>query len=169
MPGRRSPHDHGNVTTPTIVHGDAGNDHLHGGGGAAVLIGGRTTIDHNQDAALTSAATLWNDAVASYAARAAAVDAFLTVIDDGNADNLTGSAGNDLFYAGLADIPTDQKSGELDASALMAMIAASAAEGGTPAPTVDWTANSWGVAPLATPRPAANTWTADFLVLATQA
>jgi len=30
----------GNVTVPAIVHGDAGNDHLHGGGGPTVLLGG---------------------------------------------------------------------------------------------------------------------------------
>jgi PKD repeat protein len=30
----------GKMTTPTIVHGDGGNDHLHGGGGPTVLLGG---------------------------------------------------------------------------------------------------------------------------------
>jgi len=30
----------GNVTTPAIIHGDGGNDHLNGGGGPTVLLGG---------------------------------------------------------------------------------------------------------------------------------
>ena len=140
-----------------ILIGGSGSDRLVGGSGDDVLIGGRTTFDHNQDSALSSALELWTDPLASYEDRATALDAFLTVIDDGNADKLTGSAGDDLFYAGAADVPTDKKSGELDGAALPLM-----------AMTIDWTANGWGAGPLAGSRPAAGAWTADFVVLAAQ-
>jgi Ca2+-binding RTX toxin-like protein len=140
-----------------ILIGGSGSDRLVGGSGDDVLIGGRTTFDHNQDSALSSAVVLWTDPLASYEDRATALDAFLTVIDDGNADKLTGSAGDDLFYAGAADVPTDKKSGELDGAALPLM-----------AMTIDWTANGWGAGPLAGSRPAAGAWAADFVVLATQ-
>ncbi|HEX6570619.1 MAG TPA: PKD domain-containing protein [Steroidobacteraceae bacterium] len=180
----------GNVTKPAIVHGDAGDDHLHGGGGATVLIGGSgndtligqsgpniliggtgqdrvvggrgddlliggsTTFDHNQDAALSSAVLLWTDPLGSYEERAAAVDAFLTVVDDGDADTLTGSAGEDLFYAGAADVPTDQKATELEGAALL---------------TIDWTASVWSAGALASrSTPAAGPGLADFVVLAGQ-
>ena len=167
----------GNVTTPAIVHGDAGNDQLTGGKGPTVLIGGsgddmlvgqsganiliggrgadrvvggpgedvliggRTTFDHNQDAALAAAVAIWTDPTVAYADRADALAGYLTVIDDGDVDKLTGSAGNDLFYAGVGDKATDVKQAELEGSAL-ALIAPPApvmlvAAGD--APLFDWT------------------------------
>ena len=191
-------------TTPAIIHGDAGNDHLQGGGGATVLvggsgddtlngqsgrdiliggtgndrlvggsgddvlIGGRTTFDHNQDAALSNAAQIWSDPLDSYQDRATALDAFLTVIDDGDADTLTGAAGNDLFYAGTADVATDQKAAELNSSALalMAMTAAHAPQGGVSEPKIDWTASGWSAGVATAPAPAAaGDWVTDFLLL----
>jgi Ca2+-binding RTX toxin-like protein len=200
----------GNVRKPAIVHGDAGDDHLHGGGGPTVLlggsgndtligqsgssiliggtgrdrlvgghggdllIGGSTTFDHNQDAALSSAVALWADPLAPYEERATAVDAFLAVADDGDADKLTGSAGQDLFYAGIGDVPTDQKAAELDGAALplMAAMATGASQDGvearTVAPTIDWTANGWSAGALAGSRPVTGAGVADFLVLTAQ-
>lgn len=194
----------GNVKTPAIIHGDAGNDLLLGGGGPAVLlggagndiligqsgrdiliggtggdllvggpgddvlIGGSTTFDHDQDGALSSARGLWNDPVASYVARAAAVDAFLTVVDDGHADKLIGSSGRDLFYAGSGDA-TDRKPHELDGAALplMAMMTAGATQD-VPAPAIDWTAKGWSAGELAT-SPRAGAGLADFAVFTARA
>lgn len=164
----------GNVETPAIVHGDGGNDHLHGGGGPSVLIGGSgddtligqrganiliggtgrdrlvggpagdiliggsTTFDHNQDAELAAAVLLWVDPLASYEDRANAVDAHLTVADDGDPDMLTGASGIDLFYSGLGDIALDRKSYELDGPAPFAFVTLGAS------PTVDWTGSYSG-------------------------
>jgi Ca2+-binding RTX toxin-like protein len=167
----------GNVETPAIVHGDSGDDHLHGGGGPTVLIGGSgddtligqrganiliggtgsdrlvggpagdiliggsTTFDHNQDAALSAAVLLWVDPLASYEDRANAIDAHLTVVDDGDADALTGASGIDLFYAGLGDLALDRKSYELDGPAPFAFVTL-----GT-GPTVDWSGSYGKKAP----------------------
>jgi Ca2+-binding RTX toxin-like protein len=115
-----------------ILIGGTGRDRLVGGAGDDLLIGGTTSYDHNQDAALTSALLLWTDPLASYEERAAAIDGFLTVADDGDADKLTGAAGSDLFYAGLDDFVTDRKAYELDGDPLFAL----AGDGGIP--TIDW-------------------------------
>ena len=106
-----------------ILIGGRGLDRVVGGPGEDVLIGGRTTFDHNQDAALTTAVALWTDPNASYADRADALAGYLTVIDDGDADKLTGSAGSDLFFAGVGDTATDQKKIELEGAALALMAA----------------------------------------------
>jgi hypothetical protein len=162
----------GNVDTPAIVHGDAGNDHLHGGGGPTVLlggsgddtligqggpnlliggtgrdrlvggpggdvlIGGSTTFDHIQDAALSAAMLLWVDPLASYEDRANAIDAHLTVLDDGEEDVLIGSSGVDLFYTGTGDRAPERKSYELDGPAPFAFV--TLAEG----PAIDWSGDS---------------------------
>lgn len=115
-----------------ILIGGTGRDRLVGGSGDDLLIGGSTTFDHNQDAALAGALLLWTDPLASYEERSAALDAYLTVLDDGEADKLTGAAGSDLFYAGLDDIVTDRKAYELDGAALFALA------GDGAAPTIDW-------------------------------
>lgn len=75
-----------------------------------VLIGGSTTIDADDDALMDAIAT-WttND---SYDDRVAAVDALMSVLDDEEVDNLTGSAGRDLFYEGIGDDLTDVKNNE---------------------------------------------------------
>lgn len=115
-----------------ILIGGTGRDRLVGGAGDDLLIGGTTSYDHNQDAALTSALLLWTDPLASYEERAAAIDGFLTIADDGDADKLTGAAGSDLFYAGLDDFVTDRKAYELDGDPLFAL----AGDGGDLA--IDW-------------------------------
>ena len=110
---------------PTVLLGDAGDDMLVGGkgrdiligglgadrlvGGAAddVLIGGSTNLDHDDDG-LMAAMAAW-DSGDSYDDRVAAVDALLSVADDGDDDVMTGSAGRDLFYDGLGDKFTDLK------------------------------------------------------------
>lgn len=197
----------GNVAAPAIVHGDAGDDHLHGGGGAAVLIGGSgddrligqsgrdiliggtgrdrlvggagddlliggsTTFDHNQDDDLANLLAEWTDPLAAYEDRANAVDALLTVTDDGDADKLTGAAGRDLFYAGTGDVANDQQADEADGSALplMAMMAAAAAQADGPAPTVDWSDGGWNAGLPSGAKPGAGAWTAGYLVLAAPA
>lgn len=115
-----------------ILIGGTGRDRLVGGAGDDLLIGGTTSYDHDQDAALTSALMLWTDPLASYEERAAAIDGFLTIVDDGDADKLTGAAGSDLFYAGLDDFVTDRKAYELDGDPLFALA------GDDGIPIIDW-------------------------------
>ena len=55
----------------------------------------------------------WNDSNESYENRVAAVDASITVLDDGDQDQLTGSADRDLFYDGVGDLLTDLKPSEI--------------------------------------------------------
>lgn len=94
----------------SILIGGGGRDRLRGGSSDDVLIGGRTDIDAD-DVALLNAVLAWN-VNDTYENRVAAVDALLTVLDDGEEDQLTGSSGRDLFYAGLGDILTDLKPAE---------------------------------------------------------
>jgi hypothetical protein len=127
----------GGLTKPTLVDGGDGDDHLNGGGGRNILIGGdgadRLVGAKGDDLLIASGTTFtghtvnlttvdavlaaWNAGTA-YAVRRAAVDALLTplLVEDGDADQLTGSAGTDLFFAnligGVLDKITDLKSGE---------------------------------------------------------
>ena len=114
---------------PSVLLGDEGNDHLGGQGGRSiliggsgedslvagaggdVLIGGSTATDQN-DHALFSAVAAWN-ALSSYAARVAAIDALLVVWDDGDKDRITGGAGLDLYYHGEDDILAAVKKDEV--------------------------------------------------------
>ena len=114
---------------PTALLGDAGNDRLVGGsasslliggegkdrlvGGRAadVLIGGSTDLDAD-DEQLLQLIQDWADPNVDYDARVAAVDAALSVIDDGERDVLTGSSGRDLFFDGLGDALLDVKKNE---------------------------------------------------------
>lgn len=88
-----------------ILVGGLGQDQLVGGNDNDVLIGGATSEDEDNDA-LRAALDAWTS-TADYATRVAAVDALLSVLDDGELDKLTGSAGRDLFYDGLGDSLTD--------------------------------------------------------------
>jgi Ca2+-binding RTX toxin-like protein len=123
-----------------IVIGGDGDDMLIGGSGKDVLIGGRgadrivghagddllvagyTSFEDDDpddvDAALMALQGFWNTS-ASYEVRKAAVQSALTVFSDNALDQLTGSAGTDLFFANtiaevgddtIKDIITDLKS-----------------------------------------------------------
>jgi hypothetical protein len=113
---------------PTVLLGKSGDDRLVGGSGRDVLIGGtgldrltgsssddvliggRTNIDA-LDAALLAALLAWN-ADDNYGNRVAAISVLFAVLDDNEEDQLTGSAGQDLFFNGLGDIFTDLKPAE---------------------------------------------------------
>jgi hypothetical protein len=153
-----------------ILIGGTGRDRLVGGAGGDLLIGGTTTYDHNQDDALMNVLAQWTDPLATYEDRANAVGALLTVIDDGEADKLTGAAGRDLFYAGTGDNANDQMADEADGDALplMAMMAAAAAQAEDSAPAIDWSAGGWG-AGSQSGAAHAGAWTSEFLVAAPQA
>jgi Ca2+-binding RTX toxin-like protein len=110
-----------------LIGGD-GADQLIGNGGDDILIGGRTAFDAN-DAALAAVMAEWTSS-RSYADRVANLrglgtglringDYFLktsgpdaTVFDDGSADILTGGAGLDWFFAGIAGTINGQHNGE---------------------------------------------------------
>jgi hypothetical protein len=110
---------------PTVLLGDLGDDMLVGGKGRNVLIGGEgldrisagkrddvliggsTDVDDDNHALLTVLAA-W-DADDLYDNRVTAIDALITVLDDGDEDKLTGASGLDLFYDGLGDILNDMK------------------------------------------------------------
>jgi hypothetical protein len=90
-----------------ILIGGLGSDRLVGARGDDVLIGGSTNADDDDDA-LMAVLAAWtsND---SYQDRVDAIDALLTVDDDEEEDQLTGSSDRDLFYDGVGDILTDVK------------------------------------------------------------
>ena len=114
---------------PTVLLGDLGDDMLVGGkdrnvliGGVGLdrirggklddlLIGGSTDVDDDDDALLTVLAAWDTDDL--YDNRVTAVDALITVLDDGDEDKLTGASGLDLFYDGLGDILNDKKPTEM--------------------------------------------------------
>src|SRR5439155_11520224 len=91
--------------------GGNGADRIVGNAGDDILIAGYTSYDAN-DAALKALMAVWNTG-ASYASRVAAVQNPLatyhlitdgpsqTVFSDNAVDQLTGSAGTDLFFANL--------------------------------------------------------------------
>jgi hypothetical protein len=125
------------VATPTLADGGDGDDHLNGGGGRNILIGGdgadRLVANKADDLLIASGTSFtghtvdlsvidailsaWNAGTA-YSIRRAAATALLTplLIEDGDADQLTGSSGQDLFFAnlvgGVLDKITDLKTGE---------------------------------------------------------
>lgn len=114
---------------PAILLGDSGDDQLVGGSGRNVLIGGTgrdrliggkdedVLIGGSVDIALDDEAlmdvlTTWSDTSSSYEIRSAAIALLMNVADDNENDRLTGSAGRDLFYAGLDDKFADRKPDE---------------------------------------------------------
>ncbi len=103
-----------------VLLGDAGNDELKGGRGRDILIGGTgrdslkggrdddvliggTTNRDQDDAALFDALAIWTSD-GSFAARAAAFKALVTVFDDFEPDFLKGGDGCDLVYCGRGDV-----------------------------------------------------------------
>ena len=102
-----------------IMIGGTGLDILIGGKTEDVLIGGSADVATDSeglmDEALMEALVEWADETQPYAARVASMMAAFTVVDDLEADELSGSASQDLFYAGLEDVITDL---ELDETVL---------------------------------------------------
>src|SRR5262249_20218616 len=86
-----------------LLVGGRGADHVVGNAGSDILIGGITTFGPS-DAALLAALQDWNSAD-DFDTRVARLRSFFdaAVHDDGTADVLTGSAGQDWFFAGLGD------------------------------------------------------------------
>lgn len=84
-----------------ILIGGFGLDDLVGGADEDVLIGGRIVDDHD-DGLLMDALAAWVSED-SHADRVDALDDLITVLDDGEEDDLIGSAGRDLFFEGLGD------------------------------------------------------------------
>jgi Ca2+-binding RTX toxin-like protein len=97
-----------------LVIGGTGADSLNGGSGDSILIAGTTAFD-NQEAALAAILAEWGS-TDSYATRVANLSgtgtgpclngsyflvAGVTVLDDGKPDKITGSAGQDWFFANV--------------------------------------------------------------------
>src|SRR6185369_12345893 len=100
-------------TGRSILIGGSGEDRLIGGSGDDILIGGSTSLDTNA-IFLSSLMDSWTSVSDSYAIRIAKIRAWLllnsnTIIDDVEADKLTGSSGLDWFFKGVGDVATDQK------------------------------------------------------------
>ncbi len=93
-----------------ILIGGTGFDKLTGGKVGDVLIGGSTESD-NDDAVLMDAAMAWA-ADNPYGDRVSDIAGLLSVLDDFEEDNLTGSSGRDLFFDGSGDALTDVKKNE---------------------------------------------------------
>lgn len=107
------------------IAGGKGRDLIIGGAGADTIIGDQdndiliagNTVHDGDPAALNSILTTWNSGL-SYTAlvdalRSTALRPGVDVLDDGVADHLTGSAGQDWFvFAGDNDIITDMKKDE---------------------------------------------------------
>ena len=102
-----------------VLIGGFGSDRLVGNGEDDILIGGKTVYDSNadtgtlaNDAALLSILEEWNSED-DFLTRQMALAGLLnssTVEDDEEEDTLTGSSGEDWFFAGLGDVITDQGS-----------------------------------------------------------
>jgi Ca2+-binding RTX toxin-like protein len=101
----------------SILIGGSGEDRLIGGSGDDILIGGSTSFDANA-ALLSALMDRWSSTVDAYAVRVAKIRLLLsltsnTVIDDSMVDKLTGSSGQDWFFAGVGDVATDEKPTEI--------------------------------------------------------
>jgi len=84
-----------------ILIGGLGLDDLVGGNDEDVLIGGR--LVNGDDDALMAALAVWAAEEDSYVDRVTALDDLITVLDDGEEDDLVGGAGRDLYFEGLGD------------------------------------------------------------------
>ena len=84
-----------------ILIGGLGLDYLVGGNDEDVLIGGRLVND--DDDALMAALAVWAAEEDSHVDRVTALDDLITVLDDGEEDDLAGGAGRDLYFEGLGD------------------------------------------------------------------
>ncbi len=100
-----------------VLIGGAGSDQLVAGPGDDILIGGSTVWDAN-DAALCAIMDEWSRTDADYGTRiadlrAAGLLTSTTVLDDGAVDTLTGGAGMDWFWAGVADVLNGRRGNEV--------------------------------------------------------
>ena len=105
----------GGISTPALIDGGDGSDHLNGGGGRDVLIGGRGSdrlVAGGGDDTLVAPLAFGGDAAGlrSVAAGLLALTA-ADITNDGDRDLLTGGTGTDTFYLNvtpeLEDIVTD--------------------------------------------------------------
>lgn len=107
-----------------LLIGGGGSDQLVAGPGDDILIGGGTAWD-GSDAALCAIMDEWTRTDADYATRIAHLRGTLagglngtyllnstTVLDDGSPDTLTGGAGVDWFWVGVADALNGKRPGE---------------------------------------------------------
>jgi len=110
----------------SILIGDDGKDQIKGGAGGAILIGGVTNYHGSRLAnalSLEELAAEWQSA-GSYARRIAHIRKGVgvtgtirlvwkkTVTDDGQANTLTGGAGQNWFFKGAKDKLVNKKAGE---------------------------------------------------------
>ncbi len=108
----------------SILIGHKGADKVTGGSSDDIVIGGYTSYDGSStanDQALEAILTEWQSSD-SYSTRIAKITAGvsgakfvwgITVLDDGAANTLTGSAGMNWFFKGAHDTITDLQSGEV--------------------------------------------------------
>jgi Ca2+-binding RTX toxin-like protein len=97
-----------------ILIGGRGEDRLRGGSGEDILIGGSTAYDALIQP-LCTITDIWNSTIEPYEVRIGRLRLLLnpySVIDDGEADLLTGTSGLDWFFAGVADFLTDDHDDE---------------------------------------------------------
>ena len=88
--------------TNTISLGNNYNPHFE------LIEGNMCYVDlDGDDTLLMNALAAWNDGVDTYPDRVLAVNALLTVKDDGDEDKLTGSSSRDVFFDGVGDHLTD--------------------------------------------------------------
>jgi PKD repeat protein len=119
--------DHLNAGSgPSVLLGDGGADMLVGGSGRDVLIGGigaDRLVGGTDEDVLTGGSTAGDDALMiaiiaawdsddSYDDRVETIINILLMEDDQQEDQLTGSAGRDLFFEGLGDILTDVRTNQ---------------------------------------------------------
>lgn len=84
-----------------ILIGGLGLDDLVGGNDEDVLIGGRLVNDDDDE--LMAALAVWAVEEDSHVDRVTALNDLITVLDDGEEDDLAGGAGRDLYFEGLGD------------------------------------------------------------------
>jgi PKD repeat protein len=98
-----------------ILIGGRGEDRLRGGRGEDILIGGSTVYDALVQP-LCAITDIWNSTLEPYEVRIGRLRLLLnpySVIDDGEADLLTGTSGLDWFFAGVGDFLTDDHDDEI--------------------------------------------------------
>jgi hypothetical protein len=100
----------------SLLIGGTGADRVVGGSGDDILIGGTTSFDDDHFA-LCELLERWGGA-GSYASRIQDLQlnppylTRVTVFDDSEVDQLTGSSGLDWWFLGLGDVTTDRKAEE---------------------------------------------------------
>src|SRR5262249_55761739 len=107
-----------------ILIGGLGVDTLQAGSGGGIFIGGTTSYDNN-NAALAAVLAEWTRTDIDYLTRIAQLSGTATggingpyflnsssVTADGSANSLNGGSGQDWYFAGVADLLNNQKTGE---------------------------------------------------------